>query len=60
MIGGESGGNKSVDGRIMVCNDKNDGNKQCNNQPTTGAVKANVGGGSNGNSDGSGGGSGGQ
>ncbi len=35
---------------------KADGRKKCNNQPTTGAVKAGIGGGGNGNSDGSGGG----
>jgi hypothetical protein len=35
---------------------KADGRKQCNNQPTMGAVKAGVGGGSNGDSDSSGGG----
>jgi hypothetical protein len=39
---------------------KADGRKQCNNQPTMGAVKVGIGGGSDGNSDGSsGGGSGG-
>jgi hypothetical protein len=37
---------------------KVDGRKQCNNQPTMGAVQAGIGGGGNGNSDGSGGGSG--
>jgi hypothetical protein len=39
---------------------KVDGRKQCNNQPTTGAVKAGIGGGSNGDRDGSGGGDGGR
>ncbi len=39
---------------------KADGRKQCNNQPTMGAVKAGVGGGGDGDSDGSGGGGGGQ
>jgi hypothetical protein len=36
---------------------KADSRKQCNNQPTTGAVKAGVGGSSDGDSNGSGGGS---
>jgi hypothetical protein len=39
---------------------KVDGRKQWNNQPMTGAVKADVGGGGDGNSDGSGGGGGGK
>jgi hypothetical protein len=39
---------------------KADGRKQRNNQPTTGAVKAGVGGGGNGNSNGSVGGGGGR
>jgi hypothetical protein len=39
---------------------KADGRKQCNNQPTTGAKKAGIGGGSNCDSNGSGGGGGGQ
>jgi hypothetical protein len=39
---------------------KADGRKQCNNQPTTGAVNAGIGGCGNGDSDSSGGGGSGQ
>jgi hypothetical protein len=39
---------------------KEDGRKQCNNQPTMGAVKARVGGGSDGDGEGSSGGGGGR
>jgi hypothetical protein len=39
---------------------KADNRKQCNNQPTMGAVKAGIGDGGNGNSNGSGGGGGGR
>jgi hypothetical protein len=45
--------NKSVDGHMMVCDDKSKRQKQCNNQPTRGESKAGVGGGGDGDSDGS-------
>jgi hypothetical protein len=52
-------GNKSVNGCMRACNDKSGRQKTTQNQPTTGAVKAGIGGGSNGDSNGSSGGGGG-
>ncbi len=49
-------GNESVNGPMTACNEESNGRKQRNNQPTMGAVKADVGDGGDGNSKGSGGG----
>ncbi len=55
----KAAGNKSIDGHMMVCDDESEWQKTTQHQPTTGAVKAGIGGGGDGDSNGSGGGGGG-
>ncbi len=56
----KAAGNESANSHMMACNDESGRQKQRNNQPTIGAVKADVGGGGDGNSNSSGGSGGGQ